>query len=183
MLAAVILMMSVAAKAQNAVGQISFAPTIGFNYASVTDDGAKSMMTFAVGANFEYGVSDNFGMTAGLIYSMQGAKVKGSDIKMKLNYLNVPVLANYYISKGFALKAGIQPGLLLAAKVETDGYSVDVKDECTGVDFSIPVGLSYEINNVVIDARYNIGLNGWGDFDDSGKNSVFMFTVGYKFNL
>lgn len=56
--------------------------------------------------------------------------------------------------------------------------------EAKTVDFSIPVGLSYEFPTVpiVIDARYNWGLTKVVDGGDS-KNSVFQFTLGYKFDL
>ena len=40
----------------------------------------------------------------------------------------------------------------------------------------------YEFNNVVIDARYNFGVTNIADGGDA-KNSVFQFTLGYKFAL
>jgi hypothetical protein len=53
------------------------------------------------------------------------------------------------------------------------------KDGLKKFDFSIPLGLSYEIEDFVIDARYNLGLGKVDDVDGS-KNSVIMLTVGYK---
>lgn len=52
------------------------------------------------------------------------------------------------------------------------------------VNVSIPVGLSYEYMNVILDARYHIGLTkvNKADAGDS-KNKVFTFTVGYRFGL
>ena len=52
-------------------------------------------------------------------------------------------------------------------------------------DFSIPVGISYEYKNVIIDARYKFGLsNLWKDDSfKTEKNKVFDFTVGYRFEL
>jgi hypothetical protein len=72
-----------------------------------------------------------------------------------------------------AVKLGLQPGF----NVSDDDIS-GVKS----VDLSIPVGLSYEVNRFVFDARYNFGVTKVADWADS-KNSVFQFTVGYKFNL
>ena len=57
-----------------------------------------------------------------------------------------------------------------------------VDTDVKSFDFSIPVGLSYEYNNVVLDARYNWGLTKIADNSDS-KNSVFQITLGYKFDL
>jgi len=179
MLMAAVLIASVAASAQNEVGQITVAPTVGLNLSSTTGDGAKMMPVVAAGVVGEYGLMDKLGISAGLMFSMQGAKVDGSDEKLKMNYLNIPILGNYYVWQGLAIKAGIQPGILLSAKAG----DYDIKSDCKSLDFSIPVGVSYEINKFVVDARYNIGLTGIVDGGDSAKNSVFQITVGYKFNL
>ena len=141
----------------------------------------------AAGAEFEYGVTDMIGVSAGLIYSMQGAKetVEGVDCTMKLDYLNVPILANVYVAPGLAVKLGIQPGFKLSAKAkaETSGASAEVDlDDIKGFDLAIPVGLSYQYQNIVLDARYNWGVTKIMDDVDS-KNSVFQITLGYKFSL
>ena len=175
---AAVLMMSVAACAQNEAGQITIAPTVGLNLSSTTGDGAKMMPVVAVGAVGEYGLMDKLGISAGLMFSMQGAKADGSDEKLKLNYLNIPILANYYVWQGLAVKAGIQPGILLSAKAGDE----DIKSDCKSLDLTIPLGVSYEVSKFVIDARYNLGLTKIAK-DGDAKNSVFQITVGYKFNL
>jgi len=48
--------------------------------------------------------------------------------------------------------------------------------------FSIPVGLSYEYKNFVLDGRYNFGVTNLAK-DVTSKNSVFQFTLGYKFDI
>jgi hypothetical protein len=76
------------------------------------------------------------------------------------------------------------------AKVSASGAGLsgsdtyDLADDVESFDFSIPVGLSYEYANFVLDARYNWGLTKIVDLgDDSPKNSVFQITLGYKFDL
>jgi hypothetical protein len=44
------------------------------------------------------------------------------------------------------------------------------------------MGLSFEGNNVVLEARYNWGLRHIVNGIYS-RNSVFQFTIGYKFEL
>ena len=44
------------------------------------------------------------------------------------------------------------------------------------------LGLSYEISNIVIDARYNLGLTSIWDKGDE-KHGVIQITLGYKFHL
>ena len=188
-LAVVAMMVSAATFAQNEVGQITIQPKVGVNIANITDAvGADPRIGLAAGAEFEYGLTDNIGLSAGVLYSMQGAKAseESVDYTLKLDYLNVPILANIYVSKGLALKLGVQPGFKLSSKVKGEASGVtaelEVEDGVKSVDLSIPVGISYQYQNLVFDARYNWGVTKIIDDADS-KNSVFQITVGYKFSL
>ena len=156
--------------AQHSVGSFTLQPKVGLNIATLTDiDNSKSRVDFAGGLEAEYQATDIFSLSAGLIYSRQGfkmddTKIAGFTVKgdsWSPSYLNIPVLANVYVVKGLAVKFGV-------------------------LDFSIPVGLSYEFPTVpvVLDARYNWGVTKVIDAgDDSPKNSVFQITLGYKFDL
>ena len=62
-------------------------------------------------------------------------------------------------------------------------YTTDVKNQFKSTDFSIPIGISYESMNVVLDARYNVGLLNVFKSDGHRRNEVFLFSAGYKFNL
>ena len=192
-LAVVAMMVSAATFAQNEVGQLTIQPKVGVNIANITDaDDADPRIGLAAGAEFEYGLTDNIGLSAGVLYSMQGFKTteEGVDCTLKLDYLNVPILANFYVAKGFAVKLGVQPGFELSskAKVKGSGTSVEVDaNDIEGIniksiDLSIPVGVSYQYQNIVFDARYNWGVTKIVDDVDS-KHSVFQITVGYKFSL
>ena len=155
----------------------------------------------AAGAEFEYQATDMFSVSFGALYSMQGAKgsltYKGAslDATCKEDYINIPILANVYVVKGLAVKLGLQPGFNVNDKYHVKagfaGFSgsgdFDPDEigmpEAKSVDLSIPVGLSYEYNGFVLDARYNWGVTKlWGDNVD-GKNSVFQISLGYKFDL
>ena len=186
-LMAVMALATVSSFAQHAVGTFTIQPKVGLSLANVTKGDGDIRVGAVAGAEFEYQVSDIFSLSAGALYSMQGCKgeVEGYDATVKLDYLNIPILANVYVAKGLAVKLGIQPGFNVTSKasVEKGGTKVTTElDDVESVDFSIPVGLSYEINNFVIDARYNLGVNKIADEADS-KNSVFQFTLGYKFAL
>lgn len=188
LLTAVVMLASVASYAQQAVGAFTLQPKIGMNIANITNsDGADSRIGLAAGVEAEYHATDIFSVSAGLIYSMQGAKTTedGIDYTMKLDYLNVPILANVYVAPGFAVKFGVQPGFNLSAKIKgkVSGASAEADvDGIKGFDFAIPVGVSYQYQNVVLDARYNWGVTKIMDDVDS-KNSVFQITLGYKFAL
>lgn len=166
-------------------------PMIGGTLSTITKaDESKMKLGLVAGAELGYKVADPFAITAGLLVSMQGNAVKDNSYikneKNTLTYLNVPVLANYYITPGLAIKAGIQPGFLLSRKWKGEEningkwekFDESGTDGLKKFDLSIPIGLSYEISDFVIDARYNLGLTKVvKNFD--GKNSVFMLTFGY----
>lgn len=189
LLMAVVMLASVASYAQQAVGTFTLQPKIGMNVASLTKcDGCDPRIGLAAGVEAEYQATDIFSVSAGLIYSMQGnnkAKEEGVTLTTKLDYINIPILANVYVTKGLAVKLGVQPAFNVSDKQKLSGGKASVEAEDVGAesfDFSIPVGLSYEYNNVVFDARYNFGVTNIADGGDS-KNSVFQFTLGYKFAL
>ena len=188
-IAVVAMMVSATTFAQNEVGQLTIQPKVGVNIANITDaDDADPRIGLAAGAEFEYGLTDNIGLSAGVLYSMQGVKttIIDDDCTWKLDFLNVPILANFYVAKGFAVKLGVQPGFKLSSKAKFKGSGgskeVEVEDGVKSVDLSIPVGLSYQYQNIVFDARYNWGVTKIVDDVDS-KHSVFQITVGYKFSL
>lgn len=190
---------SSAAFAQTEAGKFFLQPKVGVNLSKFTNleergyDDLKMRLGLVAGLELGYQVSDDFALTAGLLYSQQGSK--GSTVLLggrgyvhvtkKADYINIPILANCYIFKGFAIKAGIQP----AFNVNSSEYNTyDYYEPSTGdydgksFDLSIPVGVSYEYYNVIIDARYNWGLTNAIKYG-SNKNSVLQITLGYKFNL
>lgn len=182
-MAAAMMITSVAAFAQHSVGSFNLQPKVGMNVADLTNrDNHDVRIGLVAGLEGEYQATDLLSLSIGAIYSQQGAKYKqGSDMfTQKLDYINVPIMANVYVVKGLAVKLGVQPGF----KVNDKWRSADPPKgyEAKSVDFSIPVGLSYEYANVQLDARYNWGLTKTWD-GMKPKNSVFQITLGYKFDL
>jgi hypothetical protein len=217
MMIAAMMVAAVTANAQNEVGQITLKPTVGMNIASMTktEGDSKVRVGIAAGVEAEYGITESFSLSAGLLYSMQGVKGNGSfdldffdeyfnyvgdaeytgKATVKLDYINIPILANYYVIPGLAIKAGIQPAFNVSKKVKFEGdviisgnkketVNVDKKidDGVKAFQFAIPVGISYEYKNFVLDARYNIGVTKAFKYTDS-RHSVFQITLGYKFAL
>ncbi len=187
-LATMMVLASLTASAQHAVGGLTLQPQVGMTLSTLTDsDEAKMKVGLVAGAELEYQATDMLGIAAGLQYSMQGAALEHDDDNTNLDYLNIPIRAKVYVAPGFSINAGMQFGFMTRAK----NGDADLKDNCKTFDFSIPLGLSYEISNVVIDARYNLGLTDVNkdtgvDFVDdkvNSKNSVIMLTVGYRFDL
>lgn len=124
------------------------------------------------------------------------------DSYYNLGYVDVPLLAHIYISKDLALSIGCQPSFLTKATAhaemqdyETDGKGGikydknevsegDAKSLFKKTAFAIPVGISYEYENVMLMARYNFGFSNVYSHDlGDSKNRIITVSVGYKFNL
>ena len=191
LLAVVAMMATLSVNAQNTFVK----PMVGPTFSKFTSfDDAKFKVGVVGGMEVGYYVSEPFALTAGLLVSLQGSNYKDEeyfkDQKTTMTYLNVPLLANYYVAPGFAIKAGIQPGFLLGRKSKgsekVDGawedYEITDTEGLKKLDLSIPIGLSYEFSNIVLDARYNLGLTKIIE-DVKAKNSVFMLTLGYKISF
>ena len=174
----------------------------------------KAKVGFTGGVEAEYCVTPWLGVSLGAMYSQQGAKIKASlrefgvneegrqvasllsmKGKLKADYINMPLLANFYVWKGLAIKTGLQVGFLVNDKMNVDAamarvtapdtdkityvdlskpstdnffssFSVEGSDICKSVVFGIPVGLSYEYKNITLDARYYFGLTRMDDAED-----------------
>jgi len=116
-----------------------------------------------------------------LVFSAQGAKYKllNSEAKIKLNYINVPLMIQYMFDNGFRLQAGPQIGFLASAKSEVGSNSTDIKSDFKGVDFAIGGGVGYvhPPSGFGVDARYNLGLSNIND-NSSVKSTNRGFQIG-----
>lgn len=190
--------------AQSEAGSFTLQPNVGFTYTTPSGDWGKGKDGgFALTAGVEgmYMVNDKFGAALGVnltgynISQEVVTSLKGDteDWVYSNYYFNFPITANYYVAPGLAVKAGIALNLLSTAK--KDGYDeyelvnpitnkviakTKVKDIYKSTFFSVPVGVSYEFNSFVFDARYNIGISKVAKDDDGSFNAI-TFTVGYKF--
>ena len=180
-------------------GEISLTPMVGltsggfwgyrFQGVGNTPD-RNGNLGFTVGAELGWMGSNNFKTTVGLHYISSSTEFKfsgvGSD-DFKNDYLAIPILANYYITNGLAIKAGVQPAFLLSSKLSDS--NMDPKEGVEKFDLTMPLGISYEFSNIVIDARYYFGVSNLVkdncDIDGFNKlvNGYATITVGYKFNL
>ena len=195
MMIAAMMVATVAAKAQFEPGTFTLQPKVGVTLATISSDDSKFKFGMAAGIEGQYQINNWFGLSAAVMYSQQGAKAKNYDVKVNTEYINIPVMAKFYVTKGLSLNVGLQPGFMTKAKAKGDGRTIDVKSNCNKVDFSIPMSIAYEFENgLTFEARYATGLTNVGKdaFDSTSsswdktfqnKNEVFMLTVGYKFSL
>jgi opacity protein-like surface antigen len=225
---AVTLAITLGVVAQNQKGTFSIRPMAGISIANLSsslDDYYHNQVGLTAGIEVEYAVSNQAGISLGAIYSQQGSEIDGStDLRytddngqqhaeyseykghLRANYINLPLMVNYYIPvvRGLAIKAGIQVGLRSDERLKADQLSerhaylpssdvftmqpsglvaemwsmvFNETDVSKSVDFGIPVGLSYEYKNVTLDARYCFGLTKTDKILEAEDNRNRTFSV------
>lgn len=204
---------------EEGVGKFTLIPKVGLNYSTVSLDtwpGKSSgiekpdisgLVGVAIGVEGEYRAQPWLGVSAALLYSMQGRKYDDqtalqnavrsgllTDDKAAMiskeyhHFLNIPLTANFYVMKGLAIRTGLQLGYLFhqSGTLETpkDDYPKhNISGSPGKVDLSIPVGVSYALDNgLQFDLRYNHGLTkvSWYDNLLKEKNRTVQLTVGYR---
>lgn len=162
--------------------KVNFGLKGGINIANVIGDNSSNfdaVTAFHFGAMAEIPLTEKFSFQPEVLFSGQGTSIN-KDIA-ELNYINVPLMAKYYVTKGFSLEAGPQIGFLAKAKY----LKADVKDFVRPVELGFNVGLGYKLENGLnFGARYNVGLTNSNDVpgsNDVNRNSVFQASVGYFF--
>jgi outer membrane protein with beta-barrel domain len=203
---AIILVVLLVAFATPAAAQTDpiFGAKVGINFATLSFDPedpeevTETRTAFTVGALMIFPMNARFAFQPEVLYSSQGAKgeSEGIDAQIKLDYINIPLLANINLSGGdypISLLVGPQLGFRTSAKfkVEEAGTELeeDVKDQIESFDFGLVTGVSATIRNFLIDARYTWGLsnisklsiNPLEEDEQEAKNRVFTISVGYLF--
>ena len=164
---------------------------------------------FTGGVDVMYQASDNVGLSLGLSYVQAGCKYKDVDDNGviwhdhydRIDYISVPLVAHSYVAPGLSINVGVAPSFLIYGKyhagmlsydLDADGHRTNVQEGVIDIDtkkglrnftLSIPVGVSYEYENVVLDARYNVGMLNVYKHGLTARNKVFEVSVGYKFDL
>ena len=158
----------------------------GVNASSVeisNGDDYNSKAGLHIGGLAHIHISRQFALQPEIIYSMQGGQDESENIKLRLNYINIPVLAQYMINDGFRLQTGPQLGFLVSGKSKVGDLERNVKDDLSSVDFSWAFGAGYLFpSGFGIDARYNYGISNISDNTTfKAKNRVFQFGLFYQF--
>lgn len=169
---------------------VKFGVKVGGNLTNIRVDAGdvgtvvfKSNVGGQAGAFAEIKVVEKFAVQPEALFSYESSEISGVDFN--LSYVNVPVMAKYYVSDKISLQAGPQIGFLVAAKAKMDGESEDVKDQLKTTNFGLNFGLGYSFTEkVAVDFRYNVGLTEIAvDGFEGGKMKLsgFSLALGYKF--
>lgn len=175
---------------------VSFGVKGGVNFATLDGgdiDSPDSRTSFHVGVFAEIPVADIFSVQVEALYSGQGAEYdfRGSDgdkAELQLDYINVPVLAKFYLVKGLSIEVGPQFSFLVNDEFDLNPNSDngDIDLDGRGPDFKTfqvgaAGGLTFQTESgLFATARYVRDLTDIAK-DANIQNSVFQLGVGYKF--
>ena len=190
--------------------EFHFIPRIGFNLANTYPESFADMRSGVnVGVAGEIRFSKLFALEPGVYYSMQGYhyKYNGQTSKLKLDYLNIPLYAKFYLYRGFHMFAGPQLGINVKAKAhDFVHYSnlpsvehstlipkEDVKGYMSPCDLSFSMGAGYTFDmGLIVSVNYNLGctyifkeseytFGGSNLFRGKDHNGVIQFNLGWYF--
>ncbi len=161
-------------------GGVNVASVGGNTYGGITGlSSFGSKISFHFGGIAEIPISEKMAVQPELLYSSQGSKwpINSAGNNLKLDYLNLPLMAKYYIIEGLSVEAGPLAGFLISTNAN--------KDDFKSFDIAVGIGASYKIgNNLFVGLRYNKGIsniNANSDFEGNNQNNVFQISGGYAF--
>lgn len=166
-----------------------------------TEVKTHALLGFVGGADVMYQASDAVSLSAGLSFVQAGCKLEDYtdnhtvvyDRYLRINYVSMPILVHNKLLPGlltvFIYRIQLIYFMIISIKdgkktnFQEDTYDFDIKNGMHKFGLSIPVGVSYEYENVVLGALYHVGVFNIYKKGDSSRNSVFEVSVGYKLNL
>jgi opacity protein-like surface antigen len=162
---------------------IKFGVKSGVNFATISGEGINvdSRIGFHIGGVAEINVSDKFSVQPELVYSTQGAKLRDF-ATIELDYISVPIMAKYHVTKGLSLEFGPQFSFLVNDGIDFENNDAETEDiEAENFDLSAGIGLGYKLDSgLFFQTRYNLGITTISENPDL-KNGVFQVSVGYQF--
>jgi len=157
----------------------------GVNFSTLKNDANTDVdhrTSFHAGALAHIHLNRSFALQPEVTFSAQGAEY-ANNRKDKLNYINVPVLAQYMFKPGFRLQTGPQVGFLTNAEARNGNHETNMKNAFKKTDFSWSFGTGYITRSGVgLDARYNLGLNDISKNNTNLRNRVWQVGLLYQFS-
>ena len=161
------------AQAQTEKGKWTFVPTVGDNL--IISQPLDYEIGVMAGVGVDWQATGRVAVSSGVFYSLERYRTNllsmNNDFTINTGRIEIPLLANVYVYKNLALKAGVQANFRLHSgaqdreETSESAYNMTIKttskntgDAMHAFYFSIPVGVSYEFNRFVFDLRYVFGL-------------------------
>ncbi len=182
----------------------TFGPKVGVDYThqwgkNINDESA---LNFQAGVFMEYRFNRKFAIAPEVVFATHARpKREWKDWLISLsllppvdvtstyqtNYINIPVIFKYYVTKSLSIDLGPQLSLKVYDKCtdkreESNYHWVDKYDMGhRSVDFGLGLGATYNFNEkVFVQLRYTLGLIPLYE-DSNARNGNAQLSIGYRF--
>ena len=146
---------------------------------------------FTLGVSYELALSNYFAFVPELNYSLQNAEENYYNSKIRIGYVQVPILLHYYSQNHpVSLYAGPQANFVSSAKIkQANGDYKGVRGDLVQTDIGVTLGVAYTPlawkKGITVDVRAYRGFMNVikAEYDNGTKSraTLFMLTVGYAF--
>ena len=180
----------------------------GVNLSTISGDvesSIESKTSMNIGMYGLYKILPKLGIQAELLYSEQGftnetmpthQSIEKIEEVLRMQYINLPVLASYNVVEHLWIEGGIQVGYLVDAELEketvrigdtgqviSETETIGNKNDYKDLDVGLAGGLRYKLSqNFMLQARYTQSLNDINEAKAGDQfNSIWSFSVGFVF--
>lgn len=148
-----------------------FTPGIkgGLNFAHLTGFSGNDRVGIHAGVFLHHTINANWCVQPEVLYSMEGQKYfnSGEERTLALNYIQVPVMIQYYPARQFYLEFGPQFGLLVNAVDKGNDGDINAKGDFTSGQIGLDLGAGFHVTReVILYGRYCFGLTDVSKFDN-----------------
>jgi hypothetical protein len=177
---------------QNAIAQFGVGLKAGANITKVEGKSFKDEFRYGyhLGGFAEIGLGDRLSIQPEVLFNQFQTRVDSTfrsvynvrfaeNRDIKLNYLSIPILLNYKLSKSLSLQAGPQYAILMQ---KDKNLLQNGREAFNSGDFSVLGGAQIKISKLRLSGRYFVGLNNINDIDNQNKwkNQGFQLSAGFS---
>lgn len=154
----------------------------GLNVANLSNTGDDNRISGHLGFFVHMKIAKGWAFQPEILYSGQGDRYWDAGVRYTwaLNYVNIPLMFQYYPVRNFYLEFGPQLGILAAARDKgPHGYNADISSGIRKADATLNLGMGVRATDQLgFYMRYGIGLSDVTLNDNySYSNRVFQLGV------
>lgn len=170
-----------------AITQVTVGAKGGVNIASLSGFEGNSRISGHAGLFLHHTINRTWCFQPELLFSGEGQRYfsNGEERTLALDYIQLPLMIQYYPTSQLYFEFGPQVGVLVSAQDKGDETAhTNVKEDFSAAQVALGVGLGLKVTNqVIVYGRYNFGLTDVTKFDDLVDHSrVGQLGVAIRFH-
>lgn len=169
-------------------GESAVGVKAGVNIASLSGFSGRSRISGHGGVFLHHTFNKNWCIQPELLFSGEGQRYYSNAMEhtLALDYLQLPIMIQYFPVPNFYVEAGPQVGVLISAQDKVGGLNghTNVKGDFAAAQLALGVGVGVKATEqIIVYGRYNFGLTDATVFDNVVDHSqVGQIGVAVRFN-